>query len=226
MNKKISFLTPIRVAMVVILFAFIVFLQMGDKESKASLKTVTNKVIKSIKVEGMVESNNRMFKKFYGLNASDYEGVTLYAPETNMNAQELLIVKLKDSSQAETVTKAINSRLETRNLVLKVTGLNSLICWKITSWMFRETLFSISSIQMLPRLTKHSVTAFNRCNHHENERIKKYDFQQYFLSVCISSHNPLPVLYCAMEAEEFRAPSMQLDFLCLGRACICIPHAL
>ena len=87
MNKKISFLTPIRVAMVVILFAFIVFLQIGDKESKASLKTVTNKVVKSIKVEGMAESNNRMFKKFYGLNASDYEGVTLYAPETNMNAQ-------------------------------------------------------------------------------------------------------------------------------------------
>ena len=55
-----------------------------------------------------------MFKKFYGLNASDYEGVTLYAPETNMNAQELLIVKLKDSSQAEAVTKAINSRLETQ----------------------------------------------------------------------------------------------------------------
>ena len=44
MNKKISFLTPIRVAMVVILFAFIVFLQIGDKESKASLKTVTNKL--------------------------------------------------------------------------------------------------------------------------------------------------------------------------------------
>ena len=65
---------------------------------------------------------------------------------------------------------------------------------------------------MLPRLTKHSVTAFNTPTHHENERIKKYDFQQYFLSVCISSHNPLPVLYCAMEAEEFHAPSMQLDF--------------
>ena len=114
MNKKISFLTPIRVVMVVFLFAFIVFLQMGDKESNASLKTVTDKVVKSIKVEGMAESNNRMFKKFYGLNASDYEGVTLYAPETNMNAQELLIVKLKDSSQAEAVTNAINSRLETQ----------------------------------------------------------------------------------------------------------------
>ena len=31
-----------------------------------------------------------------------------------MNAQELLIVKLKDSSQAEAVTNAINSRLETQ----------------------------------------------------------------------------------------------------------------
>lgn len=114
MNKKVSPLTFVRVGMVVILFAFIIFLQTGAKESKASLKTVTEKVVKAIKIEGMEESNNRMFKKFYGLNASDYEGVTLYAPVTNMNAEELLIVKLKDSSQAEAVTKAINNRLETQ----------------------------------------------------------------------------------------------------------------
>lgn len=114
MNKKVSPLTFVRVGMVVILFAFIIFLQTGAKESKASLKTVTEEVVKAIKIEGMEESNNRMFKKFYGLNASDYEGVTLYAPVTNMNAEELLIVKLKDSSQAEAVTKAINNRLETQ----------------------------------------------------------------------------------------------------------------
>lgn len=114
MNKKVSPLTFVRVGMVVILFAFILFLQTGTKESKASLKTVTEKVVKAIEIEGMEESNNRMFKKFYGLNASDYEGITLYAPVTNMNAEELLIVKLKDSSQAESVTQAINNRLETQ----------------------------------------------------------------------------------------------------------------
>lgn len=114
MNKKISFLTPIRIGMAVILLAFIILLQIGNKNSNSTLNAVTDSVIKSIKVDGMEESSNRLFKKFYGLNANDYEGVTLYAPVTNMNAEELLIIKLKDSSQAEAVTKAINSRLETQ----------------------------------------------------------------------------------------------------------------
>lgn len=114
MNKKISILTPIRIGMVVILLVFIILLQVGNKNSNSTLNAVTDSVIKAIKVEGMEESNNRMFKKFYGLNASDYEGVTLYAPVTNMNAEELLIIKLKDRSQAESVTEAINSRLETQ----------------------------------------------------------------------------------------------------------------
>lgn len=114
MNKKISILTPIRIGMVVILLVFIILLQVGNKNSNSTLNAVTDSVIKAIKVEGMEESSNRMFKKFYGLNASDYEGVTLYAPVTNMNAEELLIIKLKNRSQAESVTEAINSRLETQ----------------------------------------------------------------------------------------------------------------
>lgn len=114
MNKKISILTPIRIGMVVILLVFIILLQVGNKNSNSTLNAVTDSVIKAIKVEGMEESSNRMFKKFYGLNASDYEGVTLYSPVTNMNAEELLIIKLKDRSQAESVTEAINSRLETQ----------------------------------------------------------------------------------------------------------------
>lgn len=107
-------MTPIRIGMVVILLAFIILLQIGNKNSNSTLNAVTDSVIKSIKVDGMEESSNRLFKKFYGLNANDYEGVTLYVPITNMNAEELLIIKLKDRSQAESVTKAINSRLETQ----------------------------------------------------------------------------------------------------------------
>lgn len=107
-------MTPIRIGMVVILLAFIILLQIGNKNSNSTLNAVTDSVIKSIKVDGMEESSNRLFKKFYGLNANDYEGVTLYVPITNMNAEELLIIKLKDRFQAESVTKAINSRLETQ----------------------------------------------------------------------------------------------------------------
>lgn len=113
-NKFISFLTPIRIGMVIVLLAFILYLQAGAKESNASIEDVAKNVTKSVNMEAMEESTNRMFKKFYGLNANDYEGVVLYAPKTNMDAEEILIVKLKDTSQAESVTAAIEKRLETQ----------------------------------------------------------------------------------------------------------------
>lgn len=115
MNKQnISILTILRITMVAALLIFMIVLQVGNRSSNASLESVSQEVLGAADQEGMQESNNRMFQKFYGLDAQDYEGVTLYSPVSNMDAQELLIVKLKDSSQAEAVTEAINSRLETQ----------------------------------------------------------------------------------------------------------------
>ena len=114
MNKIASFLMPIRIAMVAVLLVFMIYFQMGAKESDAAIGDVAGAVVNTLDTSTMEESANRKFKKFYGLNAGDYEGVVLYAPISNMDAEELLIVKLKNSSQAETVRAAIEKRLETQ----------------------------------------------------------------------------------------------------------------
>ena len=114
MNKIASFLMPIRIAMVAVLLVFMIYLQMGAKESDAAIGDVAGAVVNTLDTSTMEESANRKFKKFYGLNAGDYDGVVLYAPLSNMDAEELLIVKLKNSSQAETVRAAIEKRLETQ----------------------------------------------------------------------------------------------------------------
>ena len=51
-------------------------------------------------------------KRLYGLNVNDYEGVVLYISDSNMGAEELLIVKLADTSQAEAVESAVQTRIE------------------------------------------------------------------------------------------------------------------
>ena len=50
-------------------------------------------------------------------------------------------------------------------------------------------------------------------------------FSSIFFLFCISSHNPLPVLCCTLEAKKPDAPSMQSCLLRMGRTCICISHA-
>lgn len=112
MYKIAPYLKYVRMAMTAVLIIFIVVLQIGTKESDARLEDVAGAVIAEISTEGMEESTNRKLKKLYGLNAADYEGTALYAPVSNMDAEELLIVKLKDSAQAETVQAAIEKRLQ------------------------------------------------------------------------------------------------------------------
>lgn len=105
---------PVRIGMVAVLLLVIIWLQVGTRTSDADIREVAMNVTAAVSLDSVQESSNRMFKKFYGLNASDYEGVVLYAPVSNMDAEEILIVKLRDSAQAEQVQAAIESRLATQ----------------------------------------------------------------------------------------------------------------
>ena len=72
MNKQnISILTILRITMVAALLIFMIVLQVGNRSSNASLESVSQEVLGAADQEGMQESNNRMFQKFYGLDADD-----------------------------------------------------------------------------------------------------------------------------------------------------------
>jgi hypothetical protein len=62
--------------------------------------------------EGCAQADAMGLRKYYGLDANDYEDVLLYLPSSNMDAAELLLVVMKDEDQAEAVLDAMNSRLE------------------------------------------------------------------------------------------------------------------
>ncbi len=114
MSRQTTFYTVLRVTLVAALAVVIVWTQVSRTDSDTPFEEVREAVLSEIDTDGMEESTNRMFKKFYGLNASDYDGVVLYAPETSMDAEELLLVRLADDAQAEEVTAAIEERLVTQ----------------------------------------------------------------------------------------------------------------
>ena len=114
MKTKTKIVGGIRILMVFALLVFIIVLQRGDKTSTADIGDVATAVTAQLDLSNVQEGTNSDLKKYYGLSASDYEGVVYYAPVSNMDAEELLIIKLKDTSQADTVESAIQSRLETQ----------------------------------------------------------------------------------------------------------------
>lgn len=102
----------VKYILILLLLVFIVSLLSSGEVSNAELKDVSKQVVKAYGAEGLSAADNRMVKRLYGINANDYEGVTLYVSDSNMKVEELLIVKLKDVSQAGAVEAAIEGRLD------------------------------------------------------------------------------------------------------------------
>ena len=72
---------------------------------------MTSAVTQAADLTPMQEADGQMVKRLYGLDPNDYEGVLLYYPTTNMGAEELLVIKLRDTTQQEAVTAAIDARM-------------------------------------------------------------------------------------------------------------------
>lgn len=93
---------------------FIVLSLSGNTISNAAPETVEAAVTATLDMQSMQKADNQMIKRLYGLNPADFESCTLYCPTSNMGAEELLLVKLTDSAQQQTVSDAVNARLETQ----------------------------------------------------------------------------------------------------------------
>ena len=94
----------------------------GNTASNADPVEVAEAVVETIDMENMLEADNQLIKRFYGLDPSSFEACILYYPTTNMMAEEVLIVKLKDMSQQEQVRAAIEKRIETQKTTFEGYG--------------------------------------------------------------------------------------------------------
>lgn len=94
----------------------------GNTVSNADPAEVAEAVVETIDMENMLEADNQLIKRFYGLDPASFEGCILYYPTTNMMAEEVLIVKLKDMSQQAQVRAAIEKRIETQKTTFEGYG--------------------------------------------------------------------------------------------------------
>lgn len=114
MDNVMKYIGIVKYILIVCLLVFVVSLLGEGDVSKAKLEDVTKAVTKALNMEELSEADNRMIKRFYGLNVNDYEGVSLYVSDSNMKVEEVLIVQLKDTAQAEQTEAAIRDRLDSQ----------------------------------------------------------------------------------------------------------------
>lgn len=113
-GKKIIALEVAKWLLVLGLLVMLYSLLSTNHISNADFETVRQAVSDAADLSTMAEGDNQTFKRLYGLDAADYEDIFLYYPTTNMGAEELLLVKLTDTAQQETLKAAIESRVQTQ----------------------------------------------------------------------------------------------------------------
>ncbi|WP_346662378.1 DUF4358 domain-containing protein [uncultured Merdimonas sp.] len=111
---NIDVLNLLKYFMVLVFIVYIAVLLAGQSADDVPVKKLETEILKATGTDGMKKGTTQDLKRYYGLNAQDYEGAVLYIPDDVMSVSELLILRLKDESQAEAAEAAAEERLETQ----------------------------------------------------------------------------------------------------------------
>ncbi|MBB5183203.1 DUF4358 domain-containing protein [Catenisphaera adipataccumulans] len=82
-----------------------------------SVNTVTKQTMASVNTKSLEQQNNQEIKRFLQLDASMYDGIVYYKDSDTMKADELLIVKFKDHSQAEDFNDKMQTRIDSQKKI-------------------------------------------------------------------------------------------------------------
>ncbi len=98
----------------VLTIAFVVVLMIYASGSSRPFKEVEDAVSGSLDKSNLTLQDGAAFKREFGLSEADYAGVMYYASEFSISAEEVLVVLVKDESQVQEVTEAIDKQVEAR----------------------------------------------------------------------------------------------------------------
>ena len=113
-KTKAIVLEIVKWLLVVAMAAAIILQLSGNAESDVPFDTVKEKVLAAADLSEMGEADNQMIKRLYKLSQADYDGICLYSPTSLMGVDEILLVRLSNTDQQDTVAAAIESRLDTQ----------------------------------------------------------------------------------------------------------------
>ena len=80
-----------------------------------NISEIRNAIINSTDVSVMDEDDGTKLRKLYGVNKYELDQFIYYGPKSNMEANEILIIKPKNDSDTEKIEKAITNRINTQS---------------------------------------------------------------------------------------------------------------
>ena len=98
----------------VLIAAFVAVLMIYASGSSRPFEEVEDAVSRSLDKSNLTLQDGAAFKRKFRLSEADYAGVMYYASEFSISAEEVLVVLVKEESQVQEVTEAIDRQVEAR----------------------------------------------------------------------------------------------------------------
>ena len=95
---------------------FIFFTLSLNAETDKTAEEIGSEITEQIDVSDLLERDSQFFKKTFDRTADEFDGIVYYSSDNVMNVSEMLVIRLKDSSDSDitdTLEKYINSRYDT-----------------------------------------------------------------------------------------------------------------
>lgn len=109
---KTFLLNIAKTVLIALLIIFIIFLFRSKSAADISVKDIKYTMTKAVGISQLEAGTDRELLKNYGLAASDIKGYVYYLSSSNMNVDELLVVKMKNRSQAKSIEKSVETYIK------------------------------------------------------------------------------------------------------------------
>lgn len=97
-----------------VIVVYVVVLMIYASGSTKSFAEVTQTLEERLEAGSMIKQDGRGLKRYFGLNSADYEGMLYYTAQSNISAEEVLVICVKEEGQIPEVRDAVSKRLESR----------------------------------------------------------------------------------------------------------------
>lgn len=83
----------------------------GQAVKTPEVSQIEERVMKNIDTTDMIKLDDKKLERVYGIKADEIEGFFIYVSTSNVKADEIAVIKVKDSNEIENIKSKIADRL-------------------------------------------------------------------------------------------------------------------
>ena len=107
------------IVLIVVLIIFTLGALGCSNKNKISIDDLNASIKKVTDMSNMKKENSEKLKKLYGIEENKLDGFMLYKADSNIKADEILIIKLKNKDDADDYKNKINKRIDKQEVSFK-----------------------------------------------------------------------------------------------------------